>query len=121
MNEHGKRTLLGMKFSHILRKIGNEQTEELGEEMISKAEALARKMWDLALGYKEEIWVKVKGSDEMELKIKQHKPDTAVLKELLERLEGKAGEAGKKTPVKPASERVREQTKDRINAIGAKK
>jgi hypothetical protein len=121
MNEHGKRTLLGIKFSHILRKIGNEVTEECGEEIISKIEALARKMWDLALGQKEEIWVKTKGSNEQKMVIKHHKPDTAILKELLERLEGKAGEIAKKSQIRPVSERVREQTKERINKIGAKK
>jgi hypothetical protein len=117
MNEHGKKTLLGMRFSHLLRKIGKEETEEIGEEVISKAEALARKMWELALGYKEEIWVKDKKSGEMEQKIKTHKPDVAILKELLERLEGKAGSTEKNKPVKPTSDKVREQTTDRINAL----
>lgn len=121
MNEHGKRTLLGMRFSHLLRKIGQEETEELGEETISKAEALARKMWDLALGYKEEIWVKDKATGDMVQKIKQHKPDVVILKELLERLEGKAGVTEKKEQVQPASEKVRQQTKDRINAIKGRK
>jgi LPS O-antigen subunit length determinant protein (WzzB/FepE family) len=117
MNEHGRKTLLGMKFSQLLRKIGKEESEESGEELISKAESLARKMWELALGYKEEIWVKDKKSGEMEQRIKQHKPDVAILKELLERLEGKAGVDNKKEQVKTTSEKVREQTKARINAL----
>lgn len=120
MDEHGRKTALGMRFSRLLREIGKEVTEEAGEEIISKSEALARKMWELALGWKEEIWVKATGSDEMVQKFKYHKPDTAILKELLERLEGKAGVDGKKDRVKPASERVREQTKNRINSIGKK-
>lgn len=119
MNEHGKKTILGIRFSHLLRKIGNEITEECGEELVSKVESLARKMWDLALGYKEEVWVRVKGSDCSEMKLKIHKPDTAILKELLERIDGKAGD-NKTRPVKPAAERVREQTRDRINALGGK-
>lgn len=120
MNEHGRRTAIGIRFSRLLREIGKEVTEEAGEQMISKAESLARKMWDLALGYKEEIWVKVKGSDEHELKIKQYKPDTAILKELLERLEGKAGASKEKEAINTTATKVRQATKDRLNSIGGK-
>jgi hypothetical protein len=124
MNEHGMKTRNGMLFSRCLRDIGREQTELAGDDpetgdtkLISKIEALARKMWELALGWEEEIYVKVKGSEEKELKIKKHKPDVPVLKELLERLEGKAGADTKKDPHKPVNERIREQSKDRINAL----
>lgn len=124
MNDHGKLTRNGMVFSRALREIGREQTEVAGADpdtgdtkLITKIEALARKMWELALGWEEEVYVKVSGSDEKELKIKKHKPDVPILKELLERLEGKAGGDKKKDPHKPVSERIREQSKLKINAL----
>jgi hypothetical protein len=126
MNEHGKNSLRGKKFSKLLRDIGGEATEicgldpESGDALfITKAESLARKMWELALGWEQKIEVTDKKTGEVEVKVKRHRPDTAILKELLERIEGKAGSLEKKDRLKPVSQKVAEQTKNRLNAYSS--
>lgn len=59
MSEHGTKTRTGKLLSYYLRQISEEITEYVkdpitGEDRLAtKAEALARKIWQDALGHKE--------------------------------------------------------------------
>jgi hypothetical protein len=124
VSDHGVKSLRGRKFSKLLRDIGEEATEICGDDpktgevlFITKAESLARTMWQLALGWEERVETKARRSGEPSFKVKRHKPDTAILKELLERLEGRAGTQDKQHSIKPVSRRIAEQAKSRVNTM----
>jgi len=76
----------GMLLSKFLRNIAEEETElvvdpEDGDRMATKAEALARKMWKIALGYEETT---DSGT------VVKHSPDRAMMSLIYTRLEGRA-------------------------------
>jgi hypothetical protein len=108
----------GKLISKFLRSIADEKTE-LGEEadIVTKAEALARNIWKMALGYVEEIeqW---DGLKMVGVKKVNHRPDKSMMELLLERMEGRVPNAQDGDEVKDKiPERVSEQTKDRVNKL----
>ncbi|MFA5152427.1 MAG: hypothetical protein WC554_07720 [Clostridia bacterium] len=117
-SEHGAKTAAGLMLTKYLRQIAAEITEleknEEGQEVImSKAEALARKMWKSALGFKETIIGKGGAREEI-----VHAPDRGLMAILFERIEGRAPLAFNDTSKRNIADRVDDQAKDRISKAG---
>lgn len=102
-----------------MRKIAEEETEHIkdgkdGDFIATKAEALARKMFNIALGADEVVI-----NDEGDETTIHHAPDTKMMSLIFDRLEGRAKTADDDTSTKlTVSERVTEQGANRINASG---
>ncbi len=112
MNKHGRKTKAGKLLTQFLETIAEEKTE-LGEndELITKAEALARLIWKRALGYKE---LDVKTNTD-----RYYPPEHSKIGLIFERIEGKAPMAGEdKTKKTPLSARVSEVGKKNIAQAG---
>lgn len=107
----------GKLLSQFLRQIAEEKTEriedpEQGDRIASKAEALARVMWKIALGYTE--------FDPKTQKEKIHKPDKSMIKLLYERIEGKVPESPRvKGDTEDVADKVTALGRKRINAISS--
>ena len=88
-SEHGAKVKAGKLLNQFLREIAQEMTEvikdpETGDDrMATKAEALVRNMWKMALGYTEQ---RVVGKDLVDTK---YAPDKGMMARVFERLEGK--------------------------------
>ena len=115
-SKHGLQIKAGQLLSQFLRKIAQEETELVttdGEDkMATKAEAMARLMWRMALGYTEEK-MQTNGIKEI-----IHPPDRAMIGLLFDRIEGRAPlmtETGKKRTI---ADKVSEQGKKRIAKAG---
>jgi hypothetical protein len=122
-SEHGVKTAAGMLLTKYLRDIGLERTETNGgldpkdgkNRMITKAEALARTIWKLALGYEEKIRRTTKDGKIKEV-AKYHPPEAKFVDIVYDRLEGKVGmdkDSVNKRP--PMSGKVEAQAKARLN------
>lgn len=112
LSSHGEKTRAGMLLSNFLRQIAQEKTEVAlnadGEDrMVTKAEAIARLMYKMALGYEE------KKDDG---KVTKHAPDKSMISLIFDRIEGRApmmdSDGARKTPI---ADRVGEEGKNRIN------
>ena len=117
-SKRGKQTKAGQLLSSFLRSISEEETEFLkgddGEDkMATKAEHLARLMWKMALGYKEEIEL-VEGKKE----IHYYPPDRAMMSLLFDRIEGKAQPMADPKSKQSIPDKVTEQGVNRINKAG---
>jgi hypothetical protein len=110
----------GRLLTKFIRQIAEECTEVIKDEdnplearMVSKAEAMARKMWDIALGYTETI-VRVDGPIDI-----VHPPDHKMMTILLDRLEGRAATATEDETLRPtAAQKVSEAAQKRIADAG---
>lgn len=116
--KHGIKTRAGQLLSQFLRQIAEEKTEFVkddGEDrMATKAEALARKMWKMALGYTE---TKIE-DDGSEIKI-YHSPDRTLMSMLFDRIEGRAPLSTNLDKHKRTiAEKVSEQGRERIQKAG---
>lgn len=115
--DHGIRTKAGQLLSQFVRSIALEQTELIkvtdGEDrMASKAEALARLMWQRALGYVEQRVEK--GA----LVSTVHPPDKMLMGMIFDRMEGRAPLMNPdKKDRRTIADRVSEQGKKRSNKI----
>jgi len=114
---HGKLTRAGQLLSQFVRDISLEKTELIkdanGEDrMASKAEALARMIWQRGLGFTEQ-----KVIDGVLTDI-EHAPDRVYVGMLWDRMEGRAPlmnpEKGNKRTI---ADRITEQGKKRINKL----
>jgi len=109
----GQKSRAGRMMSEFLRAIGSETTETIRHpitgkrELVTKAEAVARKIWEKALGRE---W------DWDEKKYIETEVSLSWMKLLLERVEGKAGgeEASNDTAV---VDRISDINRDRLNAL----
>ena len=126
VSPHGLKTVAGQMISKSLRAIGLEKTETTGELdpgdgktlMINKAEALARVIWKLALGWDEEVKITNAKTGQVKIVIKHHAPDAKFVDIVYDRIEGRVApdkESGFKK--QPLSEKVGEQAKQRLNAM----
>lgn len=115
--ELGKRSRAGQIFSQYIRGIGTEKTElivdpETGKsKVVTKAEALVRRLWMTALGY---VW-----DAEAEKYMETGELHLDVVKILLERAEGKVG-VGSDDPNADrvtAADKVSQMNKERLNAL----
>jgi len=122
---HGLKTSAGMMLSKFLRQIGQERTEVAGSDtetgqprLVSKAEQLARTIWQLALGWKEEVVEEDLKTSHKKRVVKEHKPDNTMISLVFDRLEGKvAATESEKSKKQPLSQRVNDQAKKRVNAL----
>ncbi len=96
--------------SDELRRLALQVTDVDDEgEAVTRAQKLARAVWDRALGFEE--------SREDGKKV-PHPPETWAMQYVFERLEGKVQtQATEETTRIKASERVAEMAKDRINEL----
>ena len=125
MNEHGLKTSAGMALSKFLRQVGLEKTEVAGNDpvtgnvrIVTKYEQLARTMWKLALGYKEEERSTDPKTGTPVLRVKHYKPDNAMITLIYDRIEGKASSTdSSKVKKQPLSGKIDEQVKQRVNAM----
>ncbi len=115
--KHGRKTRAGKLLTRFLETIAEEVTEIIidpvtGEDkMVTKAEALARKIWKRALGYKE---TDIKTGVES-----VHAPEQSKIGLIFDRIEGRAPTAGEDVKDKvPLSKRVSETGKKNIAAAG---
>ena len=114
----GTKQRAGLILSALMRSIAEEETELLkdpagDDKMITKAEALARLIWQRGLGWVEQI----KNDNNQAVEV-VHQPDRVYVAMLLDRLEGRvaAVEPGKKEK-RTVADKVGDQNKKRINAI----
>jgi len=111
----------GRILNNLLRQVALEPTEfckditEPGDDRyVTKAEALVRTVYKLALGYKEEV-----KEDDGTVKTVYHPPNRYLIELIWDRLEGKAAPAEEiKDRRATVSERVSEQGKQRISSAG---
>jgi hypothetical protein len=106
----------------ISKRLLSQKLKELAEQAvsvedngdpISRAEALAKLIWDKALGC-----VTMERDDEGNLKERRNKPEAWAIQFLAERMEGKAPQAvADEASGIRAADRVRDLAKDRINRI----
>lgn len=124
-SEHGKKVIAGKLLSKFIREIANETHDDpvikaRGEDavMLTKAEAIARHIFKLALGYVEEEDVFVKGV-KTGIKPVHHKPDKWAINMIWDRLEGRVGAADLKAGSDKASlaDKVSAQGKKRLDQI----
>jgi hypothetical protein len=111
------------QISHWLKEIGVEETETVETpdatvRMASKFEALARKMWQMALGYTEQVEKGTGAKRKIEEVV--HKPNPSMMCVLMERLEGRVplavpqADESKRT----IADKVSEEGKKRIAHAG---
>ena len=112
----GAKQRAGLILSSMMRSIAEEETElggtKIDPKMISKAEALARLVWNKALGYTDQRMI---GSELVDV---EHSPDRVYVGMLLDRLEGRvaAVEPGKKEK-RTVADKIGDQNKKRLNTI----
>jgi hypothetical protein len=87
----GLKIKAGQLLTKFIRDIANEKIEIESNEgkktLVTKAEALARTVWKLALGYTEEV-ITIKDGKTLRTR-KYYKPDPSCIDRIYERLEGK--------------------------------
>ncbi len=116
MNKHGKKTKAGQLLSHHLRMISEEVTECItgsdGEpKMVTKAEKLARMIWEDALGSKKVV----KGIETVVVPIR------AAQNIIFDRTEGRVPNSSVEGSEKlTAADKVTEQGAKRIAKAGRK-
>ena len=102
------------QLTRYLERLAEEMhTVEDGGDSISKAEALAKLLWNKALGYREQVlkdgnWVEV-----------NHPPESWAIHLVYDRLEGRvdtSGKGGDTSNEKPVHEKVGDIAKARLNA-----
>ena len=125
-SEHGKKVIAGKLLSKFIREIASEECDDpvikaKGEEavMVTKAEAMARYLWKVALGYEETVDVCDKQGKKTGIRPEVHKPDKWAINLIWDRTEGRAGAADLKGGSDKASlhEKVSEQGKKRLAQI----
>ena len=115
----GDKARVGRLLSEHLRRIAQEETEFIkgtsdADRMITKAEALARLMFKLALGWEEEIENVKTGV----MITKAHNPSAGMIALIWDRIEGRSvplvgdGKQGRTLPKK-----VSEESKNRLNRM----
>ncbi len=113
----GDKQRAGRLLSEYLRRIAQEETEFIkhpdGDRMVTKAEALARLMFKLALGWEEIIYKK---NDEKVIKI--HNPSAGMIALIWDRVEGRSvplvGDGGQGCTL---PKKVSEESKNRLNRM----
>jgi len=121
-----KKILAGKLLSKFIKEIANETHDDpvikaKGEEavMLTKAEAVARYIWKLALGYEETEDVFDKTGKKIGIKPVRHRPDKWAINLIWDRLEGRVGAADLKSSDDKASlaKKISDQGKKRLNQI----
>jgi len=116
MSTHGIKTKAGKLLSQFLKEIAQEKTELVKDannedQMATKAEALARKIWHMALGWKE---VQIEDGKPVEY---VYKPDKAMMMLVFDRTEGRVSTSVSGGQKLSTAKRVTEQSKKRLNEL----
>lgn len=123
---HGKKVIAGKLLSKFIKEIASEIHDDpvikaRGEEavMLTKAEAIARHIFKLALGYEEEVDVLDKAGKKIGIKPVRHQPDKWAINVIWDRIEGRVGAADLKSGSDKASlaDKVSAQGKKRLDLI----
>lgn len=121
-SEHGKKIAAGKLLSKFIKEIASEICDDplikaKGEEavMVTKAEAIARYIWKVALGWEESIDVLDKTGKKTGIRPEVHKPDRWAINMIWDRMEGRAGAADLKAGSDKAS------LADKVSGLGAKR
>lgn len=115
----------GTLLSKFIKEIAEEATESVkdsqtGEDRAAtKAEALARAIWQGALGWTEVVEVTDKKGNVAGTKEKIHGPDKTYVNIVLDRMEGKVPQGTEKEKGQKASlvDRISDQAKKRLNML----
>lgn len=125
-SKHGKKSLAGKLLSKFIREIANEICDDpilkaKGEDavMVTKAEAIARYIWKVALGYEESEDVFDKAGKKIGIKPVCHRPDKWAINMIWDRMEGRVSQADAKSGSDKASlaDKISEQGKKRLGQI----
>ena len=125
-SEHGKKIAAGKLLSKFIKEIASEICDDpvikaKGEEavMLTKAEAIARYIFKLALGYEESVDVFDKAGKKTGIRPEVHRPDKWAIGVIWDRMEGRVGAADLKAGSDKASlaDKVSEQGKKRLSQI----
>lgn len=125
-SEHGKKVVAGKLLSKYIKEIASEIHDDpvikaKGEEavMLTKAEAIARYIFKLALGYEEEVDVFDRDGKKTGIKPVRYKPDKWAINVIWDRIEGRVGAVDLKAGSDKASlaDKVSEQGKKRLDQI----
>ena len=123
--DHGKKVVAGKLLSKFIREIASEEYDDpiikaKGEEavMVTKSEAIARHIWNVALGYVEEVAI-YEGGVKTGVKLETHRPDKWAISIIWDRMEGRVGQTDTKPGSDKASlaDKVSEQGKKRLAQI----
>jgi hypothetical protein len=126
MPADGKKIAAGKLLSKFIREIASETCDDpvikaKGEEavMLTKAEAIARYIFKLALGYEESVDVLDKIGKKIGIRPEVHRPDKWAINMIWDRLEGRVGAADLKAGSDKASlaDKISEQGKKRLGQI----
>ena len=119
--DHGKKVVAGKLLSKFIREIASEEYDDpiikaKGEEavMVTKAEAIARHIWNVALGYVEEVGI-YKDGVKTGVKLETNRPDKWAIGIIWDRMEGRVGQ----TDTKPGSDKA--SLADKVSGLGAKR
>lgn len=120
------KTRTGRILNSLLRKVAEEQTElakditGAGDDaIVSKAEALVRSVYKLALGYIEEVEVVDEKGAVIGVRVKRIPPDRYMIALIWDRLEGKVSTSDEVDDKRAkVADKVGEQGKKRIAAAG---
>ena len=124
-SEHGKKIVAGKLLSKFIKEIASEVCDDpilkaKGEDavMVTKAEAIARYIWKVALGYSEEVEI-YKDGVKVGIRPEHHRPDKWAINMIWDRMEGRVGQADAKAGNDKASlaDKVSEQGKKRLSQI----
>jgi len=109
--------------SDLVREIASEQTEVAKggtpeqDRVMTKAEALARVIWDMALGWKEEEDL-IRDGQVVGKRVKTYPPAQWAISLVYDRAEGKAAQAGDSGTTNPTvAERITDRTKNCLNKL----
>lgn len=119
LSPHGRKTRAGQLLSKWLRQIAEEETEVAVDTdgdniMITKAEAIARLIWQRALGY-----VLESKNDDGTTHKEYFPPDRQLMSLIFDRIEGRAAMVTDSGPKKRSvADKVSEQGAKRIEQAG---
>ena len=125
-SEHGKKVVAGKLLSKFIREIASEIHDDpvikaKGEDavMVTKAEAIARYIFKLALGYEAQEDIVDKSGKKTGIKPVRYWPDKWAINLIWDRLEGRVGAADLKGGSDKASlaDKVSEPGKKRLDQI----
>jgi hypothetical protein len=124
-SEHGKKIVAGKLLSKFIKDIASEICDDpvikaKGEDavMVTKAEAIARYIWKVALGWEESVDI-YKDGVKTGIRPEVHKPERWAINLIWDRMEGRAGAADPKGSSDKASlaDKVSAQGKKRLDQI----
>ena len=122
ISEHGKKVIAGKLLSKYIKEIANETHDDpvikaRGEDavMLTKAEAIARHIWKLALGWEEAVDVLDKSGKKIGIRPEVHRPDKWAIGVIWDRMEGRVGAADLKAGSDKAS------LAEKVSSLGAKR